>query len=56
MFVDGVEVPESETDGWVFNPSQNTIEFRGSAVPDYGARVEVYYRISAETDPRTFPF
>ena len=56
VFVDGVEVPESETDGWVFNPAQNTIEFRGAAVPDYGARVEIYYRISAETDPRTFPF
>ncbi len=56
VFVDGVEVPESETNGWVFDPAQNSIEFRGAAVPDYGARVEVYYRVTAATDPRTLPF
>ncbi len=56
VFVDGVEVPESDTNGWVFNPAQNTIEFTGSAVPEYGARIEVYYHITAASDPRTLPF
>lgn len=56
VFVDGVEVSQSEANGWVFNPAQNTIEFTGNAVPDFDARIEVYYRTVTSTDPRTLPF
>lgn len=41
VFVSGVEIPQSATNGFVFNPSRNTISFPGSYVPQKGTIVEV---------------
>lgn len=56
VFVEGREIPRDSTEGWSFNPGDNSIEFHGGAVPDYGMRIEVYYRAVAAVDPRPLPF
>lgn len=56
VFVEGREIPRDDQNGWSFNPGDNSIEFHGSAIPDYGMRIEVYYRAVAAVDPRPLPF
>ncbi|OQW46101.1 MAG: hypothetical protein A4S09_16840 [Proteobacteria bacterium SG_bin7] len=43
VFVDAKEVPESATDGWTYNSSQNSIYFHGNAVPAEGQSVVINY-------------
>jgi len=66
-FVDGRRVPAAtedfdETtgrvtyfDGWSYDPTENSVRFHGDAIPDFGARVRIYYR-PLEGMPRTLPF
>lgn len=56
VFVNGVQVPQSLENGWEYVPGTNSLEFHGSAVPDYNARIDVYYRAVAAVDPRPLPF
>lgn len=56
VFVNGNPVLEDPENGWQFVPGTNALEFHGSAVPDYSARIEVYYRAVAAVDPRPLPF
>lgn len=56
VFVNGTQVSEDASNGWQFIPGTNSLEFHGSAVPDYSARIEVYYRAVAAVDPRPLPF
>jgi len=56
VFVDGSPLSEDQENGWVFRPSLNSIEFTGTAIPDYGANIEVYYRVVTTEDPRSLPF
>ncbi len=41
VFVDGVEVPKSETNGWSYREAANAIRFHGTAIPKAGARIKV---------------
>lgn len=41
--------------GWVYNAAENGVEFFGDAIPDYGAKVRIYYRPLAGM-PRDLPF
>ncbi len=66
-FVDGAPVDRSVetfddalgtvsyTDGWSYDAVQNSVRFHGSAVPDYGVSVEIYYR-PIQGMPRDLPF
>lgn len=66
VFVDGEEIDEAvrvddgEGDalydnGWTYEPAQNAVVFWGTAVPDYNADVQIYYR-PLEGRPRELPF
>ncbi|MCK6507152.1 hypothetical protein L6R53_27915 [Myxococcota bacterium] len=66
VFVDGTEVAEAVrlesngsestwSDGWAYEPSMNAVVFWGTAVPDYNADVQIYYR-PLEGKPRELPF
>lgn len=66
VFVDGTEVDEASyvdgegsesiySDGWSYEASQNAVVFWGTAVPDYNADVQIYYR-PLEGKPRDLPF
>lgn len=41
VYVDGVEIPKSETNGWSYRAAANAIRFHGSAIPKAGARIKV---------------
>lgn len=41
VYVDGVEIPKSETNGWSYRQSANSIRFHGSAIPKAGSRIKV---------------
>lgn len=43
VFVDGVEIPRSETNGWTYRKSANVIRFHGTAIPKAGARIHVAF-------------
>lgn len=43
VFVNGVNVPYSEDDGYVFDASLNAIVFTGNSIPPNGATIEVVY-------------
>ena len=45
VYVDDVEVPESETEGWSYDASTWHIVFHGSAVPERGAGITVSYTV-----------
>ena len=66
VFVDNVEIFETECvlddagdticgDGWTYDPAENAIEFHGSDIPDYNARVRIFYRPLTDM-PRSLPF
>ena len=67
VFVEGKPVPKSTEevdgdrgsitygDGWSYYAAENSIEFHGGAIPDYGAEVRIYYRPLAGM-PRNLPF
>ena len=67
VFVDGKEVTRAEVvgedkygfdvygDGWSYVIAANAVEFHGTAIPTYGADVEVYY-LPLEGMPRELPF
>ena len=41
--------------GWTYEASQNAVVFWGTAVPDYNADVQIYYR-PLDGQPRVLPF
>lgn len=41
VFVDGVEIPKSETNGWSYRLAANAIRFHGAAIPKAGSRIKV---------------
>jgi len=43
------------TNGWSYDATANAIVFHGSAVPGYGAQVEIYY-LPVSGEPRDLPF
>ncbi|TVQ92180.1 MAG: hypothetical protein EA397_07410 [Deltaproteobacteria bacterium] len=45
----------SFSDGWSYDPTQNAVRFHGDAVPDFSARVRIYY-LPLEGMPRSLPF
>jgi hypothetical protein len=45
--VDGVVVPESEFDGWTYDPVAATITFHGQAIPARGSEITVTYTIAS---------
>jgi hypothetical protein len=67
VLVDGHAVGEAEitgqdqfgfdeySDGWSYRSSDNSIVFHGQAIPDYNAKVEVYYD-PVDGMPRSLPF
>lgn len=42
-------------DGWSYLAAENAVEFHGDAVPDYNAKVRIYY-LPLEGMPRELPF
>lgn len=67
VYVDGEEIPmatpedfadgedEPSCDCWEYDASENAVRFYGSAVPDYGDDVDIFYK-PLEGQPRTLPF
>lgn len=66
VFVDGEEIPGAERvddgegdalydNGWTYEAGQNAVVFWGTAVPDYNADVQIYYR-PLDGQPRVLPF
>lgn len=43
VFVDGLAVPKSETNGWSYRSATKTIRFHGDAIPKAGARINVTF-------------
>lgn len=43
IFVDGVSVPQSATNGWTYDATTNSITFHGSAVPAASSHIQVAY-------------
>ncbi len=43
IFVDGVLVPQSATEGWTYDSSTMTVTFHNSAVPKQGAAIKVSF-------------
>jgi len=41
--VNGIEIEESEIDGWVYDDSTGSIAFKGAAVPEPGASISIDY-------------
>jgi hypothetical protein len=41
--VDGQTIPESETNGWTFDPESNAIVFHGDHVPEAGEEINISY-------------
>lgn len=46
--VDGVAVPNDFNNGWTYDSADNSITFRGSSVPDPGARGTISYPVAME--------
>lgn len=46
VFVDGVEIPMSETMGWTLRPERRGVEFAGAYVPPPGAEVRIEYDVA----------
>ncbi len=65
--VDGRNVPEAEvidqdsfgldiySDGWSYRTADNSVEFHGSAIPEYNAEVHIFY-LPVDGMPRELPF
>jgi hypothetical protein len=65
--VDGKNIDEAEitgvdgfglttySDGWSYRTVDNSVEFHGSAIPDYGADVQIFY-LPVDGMPRELPF
>lgn len=41
VYVDGIEIPQNEVNGWSYRKSANSIRFHGSAIPKAGSRIKV---------------
>jgi len=65
--IDGRNIPEADvidqdsfgldiySDGWSYRTADNSVEFHGSAIPDYNAEVHIYY-LPVDGMPRDLPF
>ena len=42
--VDGIELPNREVDGWMYDAARNMIVFRGRAIPEPGRVITARYR------------
>ncbi|MEC8423931.1 MAG: hypothetical protein VX000_09150, partial [Myxococcota bacterium] len=51
----GDEPDTSNWNGWTYDSSQNAVVFWGTAIPDYNADVEIFYR-PLDGKPRDLPF
>jgi hypothetical protein len=49
VWVDGVELPRRDEDGWTWSIGDNAIVFTGRAVPRPGMRIDVRYEIAEGT-------
>ena len=47
VFVNGVLIPQSSSNGWVYTASNNTVTFKGSAIPAQGSDIRINF------DPKT---
>jgi hypothetical protein len=43
IHVNGVLIPNNATNGWTYNPTNNSIVFHGTAIPPQGASIQVDY-------------
>lgn len=43
VWVDGVTIPRSETNGWTYNAANNSIVFAEAAIPDAGSKVSISF-------------
>lgn len=43
VFVDGVEVSPSSTNGWTYHSDTKTVRFHGASLPPQGAQISVHY-------------
>lgn len=41
VFINGIEIPKSETNGWTYRETVNMIRFHGTAIPKDGSRIRV---------------
>lgn len=46
VYVDDVEVAESDTDGWSYDETYQILTFNGTSVPDYGTTITVNYEVA----------
>lgn len=53
--IDETEQTIAYGDGWGYDAADNAVEFHGTAVPDYGVDVKIYYR-PIQGMPRELPF
>lgn len=51
VWVDNVEIPEREVDGWTYSHGDNAVVFHGRAVPRSGMEVLVEYEVILGTTP-----
>ncbi len=45
VWVDGVEMPERDTDGWAYEPGDNAVVFSGLSIPRAGMEVVAEYEL-----------
>lgn len=43
VVVDGIVIPNSETNGWTYRAAANSIRFHGTSIPKAGARISVTF-------------
>jgi len=44
VFVDEVEIPQRDRDGWIYDPAENAVVFTGRAIPRPGMLIGVNYQ------------
>ena len=49
------EAGDKYSDGWSYEPAQNSVVFWGEAIPDFNQSVEIFYR-PVDGNPRELPF
>ena len=53
VWVDGVQIFERETDGWLYDVGENAVVFGGRAVPRAGMEVVIDYELWADSQEET---
>lgn len=47
VWVDGVEIPERDIDGWQYDVGENAVVFAGRAIPRPGMKVQIAYDLAS---------